>query len=84
MPNFLLRISVILISVGLMWLYFLKIYQWTQDFQHSFFPRIEKKYQRFLAKILTGKKAWFALGGIIAMLVFSFVLLGVSSTNLAQ
>lgn len=66
-----------LISVGLMWLYYWKIFQWTQDFQYSFFPRMEEKYKLFLAKILTGKNAWKALGGIIVLLIFSFVLLGV-------
>lgn len=67
----------LLISIGLMWLYYLKLYQWTQDFQHSFFPRMEEKYKVFLAKILTKEKAWFALGGIIAMLVLSVILVGV-------
>lgn len=66
-----------LIALGLMWLYKVKLYQWTQDFQHSFFPRMEEKYKIFLGKILTGKKAWLALGGIIGMLFLSFVLLGV-------
>jgi multidrug efflux pump subunit AcrB len=66
-----------LISLGLMWLYHLKLYQWTQDFQHSFFPKMEEKYKIFLAKILTKKNSWVALIGIIGMLVFSFVLLGV-------
>ncbi len=66
-----------LIALGLMWLYKVKLYQWTQDFQHSFFPRMEEKYKAFLRKILTGKKAWMALGGIIGMLFLSFILLGV-------
>jgi multidrug efflux pump len=66
-----------IISLGLMWLYKLKLYQWTQDFQHSFFPRMEDKYKRFLAKILTGRNAWFALASIIGMLFLSFILLGV-------
>jgi len=66
-----------IISLGLMWLYKLKLYQWTQDFQHSFFPRMEDKYKSFLAKILTGRRAWIALGTIIGMLIFSVVLLGV-------
>jgi multidrug efflux pump len=66
-----------LISLGLMWLYKVKLYQWTQDFQHSFFPRMEERYKKFLAKILTGRKAWFALIGIIGMLFLSFMLLGV-------
>ncbi|MEY2631173.1 MAG: Solvent-resistant pump rane transporter SrpB, partial [Bacteroidota bacterium] len=66
-----------IIALGLMWLYKWKLYQWTQDFQHDFFPRMEEKYKAFLAKILTGRNAWFALGGIIAMLFFSFILLGI-------
>ncbi len=66
-----------LISLGLMWLYHLKLYQWTQDFQHDFFPKMEDKYKNFLAKILTGRKAWYALIGIIGMLFFSFILLGI-------
>lgn len=65
-----------LISLGLMWLYKWKLYQWTQDFQHSFFPRLEEKYKLFLAKILTGRNAWYALGGIIGMLFLSMFLLG--------
>ncbi|TRX33481.1 efflux RND transporter permease subunit [Flavobacterium sp. ZT3R18] len=66
-----------IISLGLMWLYKLKLYQWTQDFQHDFFPRMEDKYKIFLSKILTKKKAWIALAGIIGMLFFSFILLGI-------
>ncbi len=66
-----------IIALGLMWLYKIRLYKWTQDFQHGFFPRMEDRYKRFLAQILTGKRAWFALGGIIGMLFLSFVLLGV-------
>ena len=66
-----------IISLGMLWLYHYKLYQWTQDFQHSFFPRMEDKYKTFLAKILTGRNAWLALAGIIGMLIFSFVLLGI-------
>jgi len=66
-----------IISFALMWLYKLKLYQWTQDFQHSFFPRMEEKYKIFLAKVLTKRRAWFALAAIIGMLFLSFILLGV-------
>ncbi len=66
-----------IIALGLLWLYKLKLYGWTQSFQHSFFPKMEEKYKHFLDKILTGKKAWFALLGIIGMLIFSFILLGI-------
>src|SRR6478672_2761205 len=54
------------IALAFMWLYKVRIYKWTQDFQHGFFPRMEKRYMNFLSKILTGRKAWFAFGGIIA------------------
>ena len=66
-----------IISLVLMWLYRIKLYQWTQDFQHGFFPRMEIKYQNFLTKILTGNRAWIALFSIIGLLFFSFVLLGI-------
>ena len=66
-----------IISIGLMWLYKIKLYQWTQDFQHGFFPKMEKNYQTFLTKVLTGRNAWIALGTIIGMLFFSFMLLGI-------
>jgi multidrug efflux pump subunit AcrB len=65
-----------LISLSLMWLYKWKMYQWTQDFQHSFFPKLEEKYKTFLGKILKGRNAWFALVGIIGMLFLSVFLLG--------
>lgn len=66
-----------IISLGLMWLYKIKLYQWTQDFQYNFFPKMENKYKNFLAKILNGKRAWYALATIIGMLFFSFMLLGI-------
>ena len=67
----------LLFSIVFMWLYRVKIFQWTQDFQHSFFPNMEEKYKVFLAKILTGKKAWLSLGLIIGMLFLSFILVGI-------
>ncbi len=67
-----------IISLVLMWLYKVALYQWTQDFQHSFFPRMEEKYKHFLNVILTTKGAWISLGIIIMMLFFSFALLGIS------
>lgn len=66
----------LILAVGLMWLYYWKLYQWTQDFQHSFFPKLEKKYQAFLNKVLTGKRPYFALVGIIGLLFLSFILVG--------
>jgi multidrug efflux pump len=56
-----------------MWLYKIKLYQWTQDFQHNFFLEWKKKYKVFLAKILTGKNAWFALEIIIMLFFVHFI-----------
>ncbi len=66
-----------LIAIGFMWLYYKFLYNATQHFQFSFFPRMEVKYQNFLRKILTPKRAFISLIGIIVMLFFSFVLVGV-------
>lgn len=65
------------IATAALWFYHYLFFQWTQDFQHSFFPNVEKKYQAFLGKVLKGKTAVFALIGIFALLILSFVLLGV-------
>jgi multidrug efflux pump subunit AcrB len=67
----------LIISLGLIWCYHLFLFKATQDFQHSFFPRLEAKYQVFLGKILNGKRATIALISIIGLLIFSFVLLGI-------
>jgi multidrug efflux pump len=71
----------LLISLGLMWCYHLFLFKATQDFQHSFFPRLEAKYQVFLGKILNGKRAVISLALIIGLLFFSFVLLGIFPRN---
>ena len=71
----------IILSLGFMWLYHFFIYKWTQDFQHSFFPKLENKYQVFLGKILTTKRAVSALILIVALLIFSVVLLGFFPRN---
>ncbi|MES2812158.1 MAG: efflux RND transporter permease subunit [Bacteroidota bacterium] len=70
-----------LIAVALMWLYHLKLYQWTQDFQHEFFPRMEEKYKAMLDKILNKTNAWKAFAGIVGMLFLSILLVVVFPTN---
>lgn len=65
------------LAIGMMWLYNKVLYQATQNFQFKFFPKMEAKYQSFLRKILTPKRAIAALIGIIGMLFLSFVLVGV-------
>ncbi len=71
----------IIISLVLLWAYHLFLFKATQDFQHSFFPKLEAKYQVFLGKILTGKRAVIALITIIGLLFFSVVLLTIFPRN---
>ena len=66
-----------IIAIALMWFYRVRLFQWTQDFQHSFFPKMEEKYKVFLSKILSGKRAIIALVMIIGLLFLSFALLGI-------
>ncbi|MBC7524981.1 MAG: efflux RND transporter permease subunit [Flavobacterium sp.] len=70
-----------IIYLGFIWAYNLRVYKWTQDFQHSFFPKLEAKYQVFLGKILTGKRAVISLALIIGLLIFSVVLLIIFPRN---
>lgn len=67
----------LIIAVVLLWAYHYFIFKGTQNFQHSFFPRMEVRYQNFLDKILHGKRPFYALFGIIGLLFLSFVLLGI-------
>ena len=71
----------IIISLVFMWAYHLFLFKATQDFQHSFFPKLEAKYQVFLGKILNGKRAVIALITIIGLLFFSVVLLTIFPRN---
>lgn len=64
------------IAIGFMWLYHKFLFKMTQDFQHSFFPRLEEKYSKFLDKLLHGKKPRIALFSIIGLLFLSFLLVG--------
>jgi multidrug efflux pump subunit AcrB len=66
-----------LLSIGFMWFYHKFLFRWTQDFQHSFFPRLEEKYSKYLGSLLHDKKPRNALFGIIILLILSFVLVGV-------
>jgi multidrug efflux pump len=71
----------LLISLAFMWAYHLFLFKATQDFQHSFFPRLEAKYQVFLDKILKGKRSVIALISIISLLIFSIALLFIFPRN---
>lgn len=66
-----------LLSIGMMWLYQKFLFRATQKFQFEFFPKMEAKYKNFLGKVLTPKRAFIALIGIIGMLFLSFILVGV-------
>ena len=68
----------ILIPV-LFWAYKLFIKKWAFRFQNVFLSLLENKYKQFLLFALRGKNPFLFLGGTFGLLIFSFILLGISS-----
>jgi multidrug efflux pump len=50
-------------------------------FQYVFLVRVENFYERFLLYALGGRRPYFFLSGMIGLLVFSIVLLGIRAPN---
>lgn len=48
----------------------------TKRFQHTFLPRLERAYERFLTWVLSGLKPWFFFFGTGVLFIVSLVLLG--------
>ncbi len=67
-----------LLAIAAIWAYKNFFYDKIEKFQKSFFPKIERKYQDFLRNLLVGKKPRKAFFGVIGMLIFSFVAIGVA------
>ena len=63
-----------LIAILAIWLYKNFFHDKIEHFQHTFFPRLAKKYQAFLKNLLQGTKPRNALLGVFGILFFSFAL----------
>ncbi|MFC6268767.1 efflux RND transporter permease subunit [Frigoriflavimonas asaccharolytica] len=75
-PFFLGITTFSVIAIGAIWLYKLWMHDKIEHFQHTFFPNLAKKYQKFLRNLLVGKKPRYWFLGVFGVLVFSFVLYG--------
>lgn len=68
-----------LISIGLTLFYFFLLRPSTRWTQLHLLPALDKKYHRFVSWTLAGKRPIMVLGATIAMLLLSFVLVGIAS-----
>ncbi|GGH68596.1 efflux RND transporter permease subunit [Phaeocystidibacter marisrubri] len=80
MPNMGLRaignLMIITALIILSYMYF--VVPMTVRFQTKFLPRLEKRYERMLKYALRGRNAYLFFFGSVGLLIFSFMLLGVS------
>lgn len=66
------------LAIAAIWLYKNFFFGKIQHFQHTFFPKLERKYQNFLRKLLDGKKPRKAFIAVVLLLIASFVIAGVA------
>lgn len=71
----------VLIGISL-WLYKYFIFPVSKTFQHEYLPKLEAKYKVILEKVFTGKRPQFLLLGTFLLLIFSFILVGVTKPNI--
>lgn len=65
-----------ILAIIAIWLYKGFFHDRIEHFQHTFFPNLAEKYQKFISNLLVGKKPRNAFLGVIGILVFSFILYG--------
>ena len=69
--------NLMLLAVILLWAYKYFLSQWVNYFQYKALKVFENKYERTLRFSLGGKNAFFVLFGTLALLILSFILIGV-------
>lgn len=65
-----------ILAIIAIWLYRGFFHDRIEHFQHTFFPNLAEKYQKFIRNLLNGKKPRNAFLAVIGVLVFSFILYG--------
>lgn len=65
-----------ILAIAAIWLYKGFFHDRIEHFQHTFFPNLAKKYQKFLRNLLQGRKPLYWFLGVFGVLIFSFVLYG--------
>ncbi len=70
--------TLMIFTVGMMWLYKYYLRRATSFFQTNVLHRLENRYKSFLTYVLTGKKPYLFVGGIFALLILIFIGFGAS------
>ncbi|KMQ71499.1 efflux RND transporter permease subunit [Chryseobacterium koreense] len=69
-------VTVSVLGILAIWLYKGFFHDKIEHFQFTFFPRLAEKYQKFIEKLLVGKKPRNAFFLVVGILIFSFLLYG--------
>jgi len=70
--------TLMIVTVGLLWLYRLFLRKWANGFQNKTLPRLENLYENSLRYALSGKKPVFIAIGTFVLLIVAFMGFGAS------
>ena len=70
--------TLMIVSVGMLWIYRLFLRKWANNFQNKTLPRLENVYENTLRSALSGKKPLFIVIGTFLLLIVAFMGFGAS------
>jgi multidrug efflux pump subunit AcrB len=70
--------TLMIVTVGLLWIYRLFLRKWANRFQNKTLPRLENFYENTLRKALSGRKPAFITIGTFVLLIIAFMGFGAS------
>jgi multidrug efflux pump subunit AcrB len=70
--------TLMIVNVGLLWIYRLFLRKWANSFQNNILPKWERFYEKTLRAALSGKKPAFITIGTSVLLIIAFVGFGAS------
>ena len=70
--------TLMIVNVGLLWIYRLFLRKWANSFQNNILPKWERFYEKTLRAALSGRKPAFITIGTIVLLIIAFVGFGAS------
>ena len=70
--------TLMIVNVGLLWMYRLFLRKWANSFQNNILPKWERFYEKTLRAALSGRKPAFITIGTFVLLIIAFVGFGAS------
>ena len=70
--------TLMIVNVGLLWIYRLFLRKWANSFQNNILPKWERFYEKALRAALSGRKPAFITIGTFVLLIIAFVGFGAS------